>query len=78
MPIYEYRCSDCDTKFEKLVSFSRANEQPACPNCSGCKTHKLLSTFASVRGGADGDGASSVSSGGGCAGCGGGHCSSCH
>ena len=78
MQIYEYRCSDCDTKFEKLVSFSRANKQPACPNCCGEETHKLLSTFASVRGGADDGGASSVSSGGGCSGCGGGNCSSCH
>jgi putative FmdB family regulatory protein len=78
MPIYEYRCSDCGSKFEKLVSLSRANEQPACPKCSGSQTQKLLSTFAAVRGGGEDGGASSMPSGGGCAGCSGGSCSSCH
>jgi putative FmdB family regulatory protein len=82
MPVYEYYCPDCSTKFERLASLSRANEQPLCPNCHGSNTRKLLSTFASLRGGAGGDdfGAPSVTptSGGGCAGCSGGSCSSCH
>ncbi len=81
MPVYEYFCPDCSTKFEKLTSLSRAHEQPPCPNCHGGHAQKLLSTFASVRmGGGGGDeGAPSVSSsGGGCAGCSGGSCSTCH
>ncbi len=77
MPIYEYHCQDCNSRFEKLVSLSRANEQPPCPNCTGGRTEKLLSTFASVR--ASGyDGGSAQSSGGGCGGCSGGSCATCH
>ncbi len=80
MPIYEYRCSDCDVKFEKLVPLSRADEQPPCPQCAGENTRKLLSTFAAVRGSSNGfaESASSPSSGGGCGSCGGGNCSTCH
>ncbi len=83
MPVYEYYCPDCSTKFEKLTSISRAHEQPPCPSCHGGNTRKLLSTFASVRsGGGSSDDYSapsvSSSSGGGCAGCSGGSCSTCH
>jgi len=81
MPVYEYYCPDCDIKFEKLVPLSRAQEQPPCPNCGGGKAQKLLSTFASVRSSGNGVDASAPSagfSGGGCASCSGGHCSTCH
>jgi len=80
MPVYEYFCPDCSTKFEKLTSISRMNEQPACPNCHGANARKLLSTFAARRGaGSDSDlGSVSTSSGGGCAGCSGGSCATCH
>lgn len=77
MPIYEYFCQDCSTKFEKLVSLSRANEQPPCPGCNGGHTEKLLSMFAAIRGSSNGDGYSAPSSGGGCAGCSGGSCATC-
>ncbi|GAC1657350.1 MAG: hypothetical protein NVS4B7_02640 [Ktedonobacteraceae bacterium] len=32
MPMYDYRCPHCQTTFEQLVSYSRADEVP-CPNC---------------------------------------------
>jgi len=46
MPIYEYRCEDCGTKFEKLVR--RAVEAPevACPSCGQHHLKQELSTFA--------------------------------
>lgn len=31
MPIFEYRCSDCGTQFEKLVR--RAEDAVECPQC---------------------------------------------
>ena len=31
MPIFEYRCSDCGNKFEKLVR--RADADVECPSC---------------------------------------------
>ncbi|MGI5837868.1 MAG: FmdB family zinc ribbon protein [Chloroflexota bacterium] len=77
MPLYEYLCQDCSTKFEKLVPASRSHEQPPCPKCSGGNTRKLLSTFASVRERSDFGSVAPVSSGGGCAGCSGGSCSTC-
>ncbi|MFN7925767.1 MAG: zinc ribbon domain-containing protein [Bryobacteraceae bacterium] len=45
MPIFEYRCSDCGTKFEKLMRSSAA-EGPECPSCGESHVTKELSTFA--------------------------------
>ncbi len=45
MPIYEYTCSSCKTKFEKLVR-SMADQSAQCPNCGSKKTQRELSVFA--------------------------------
>jgi putative FmdB family regulatory protein len=45
MPIYEYRCTSCDTRFEELVSAS-AKTGPPCPSCGAKKPKRLFSTFA--------------------------------
>ena len=42
MPIYEFACSDCGTKFEKRVSFS-ATSAPPCENCESENVQRLLS-----------------------------------
>ncbi len=46
MPIYEYRCDDCGTKFEKLVR--RTEDVPGieCPSCGKKHLTQELSTFA--------------------------------
>ena len=46
MPIYEYKCQDCGTKFEKLLRRSSEAAELNCPSCG--KTHLTLefSTFA--------------------------------
>ena len=44
MPIYEYRCEDCEKPFEKLVRAFR--EEVACPACGSGEVERLLSTFA--------------------------------
>lgn len=67
MPIYEYFCADCRTKFEALRPMAQADEKIACETCGGGHTARVLSVFA-IKGG---DGASVMEShGGGCA-CGG-------
>jgi len=33
MPIYEYKCQDCGTKFEKLVRNSSVETGLECPSC---------------------------------------------
>ena len=41
MPIYEYRCLDCDHEFERMQKFSDPPLQ-ACPICEGT-VQKLIS-----------------------------------
>ncbi len=43
MPIFEYLCEDCGTKFEKLV---RNGAQVLCPSCGQDHLAQQLSTFA--------------------------------
>ena len=44
MPLYEYVCRSCETRFEKLVR--RFGEEVACPACAGGAVDKQLSVFA--------------------------------
>jgi putative FmdB family regulatory protein len=46
MPIYEYRCEDCGTKFEKLVRSTVAASDIECPSCGQKHLTPELSTFA--------------------------------
>lgn len=43
MPLYEYRCQDCQHGFELLVRESTTLE---CPACHGARLEKQLSVFA--------------------------------
>jgi putative FmdB family regulatory protein len=61
MPLYEYRCRECGTIFEHLVSFSESDRVFACPRCDSRETEKQVSTVASF-GASDG-----FSSGSSCA-----------
>ena len=42
MPIYEYRCKDCDEVFEAIQKFSEA-PLAQCPRCSGTSIERLIS-----------------------------------
>jgi putative FmdB family regulatory protein len=46
MPIYEYRCEDCDNSFEALIGFGHDNEAQ-CPSCSSMHLSREMSVFAS-------------------------------
>ena len=46
MPIYEYLCDDCGTKFEKLVRSSQASIGVECPSCGETRVTEQISTFA--------------------------------
>ncbi len=61
MPLFEYRCQDCGSQFEKLVRSSDVNGVH-CPSCGGERPEKQLSTFA-AHGGRD---ASPAPMAGGC------------
>lgn len=43
MPIFEYRCEDCGSKFEKLV---RGTDQVLCPSCGQNHLEQQFSAFA--------------------------------
>ena len=45
MPLYEYKCKECEKTFENLSSFRDSEKPVECPNCGSKKTGKLLSTF---------------------------------
>ena len=72
MPIYEYVCDSCETRFEKIVI--NKQQEIACPKCASQKATIQLSVFATANGNAA-SAKSTPSSGGG--GCSGGGCA-CH
>jgi putative FmdB family regulatory protein len=42
MPVYEYRCDACETRFEELLSTS-TKPAPSCPKCGHEKVTRVLS-----------------------------------
>ena len=46
MPIYEYRCDDCEGLTAKLVRGFDAPESIACRECRGENTHRIISSVA--------------------------------
>jgi putative FmdB family regulatory protein len=46
MPIYEYRCRDCDIAFEHTSSISEHDSRtPLCPRCKGENVEQVPATF---------------------------------
>ena len=73
MPIYEYRCKECEKDFEKYVP--GATTTVACPTCASEQVMRKLSVFGLKTVGAlSSDTSSGMAGGGGC--CGGG--CACH
>ena len=77
MPIYEYYCPSCDSKFELLRSISRAEEGAACPRCS-TQTSRVPSTFSAFNGSGDSGTTPIAGTGSSCGSCTASSCSSCH
>jgi putative FmdB family regulatory protein len=79
MPIYEYRCGDCNKKFEVFTPQRMNMDGAVCTACHSTNVRRLVSTFASVGGDMDASFSESGESaaGGGCCGgscgCGCGH-----
>lgn len=74
MPIYEYFCPKCKSKFELLRPMSQANEKVACPNCHE-PAERALSRFACFS--KDESGLSAPVGGGSCSSCRAASCDSC-
>jgi putative FmdB family regulatory protein len=69
MPVYEYFCAKCSTKFEALRGMKDADAPIPCENCESKRTSRVLSVFFAASGGASSPQALG-GMGGGCA-CGG-------
>lgn len=61
MPLFEYRCSDCQAEFEALVG-REETEPVACEKCKGTQTERIASTFSCC----SSDKAAPLVGGGGC------------
>ena len=50
MPLYEYRCFDCEARFDALRAMSDADAPIACPKCGSESTRRTISLFSAVGG----------------------------
>lgn len=74
MPVFEYKCDDCGSKYDFFHKSSVNQEEVTCPKCYSAKGKKLFSVFATANS-SDNDFSSSCAtgncstdySGGGCA-----------
>jgi len=48
MPIYEYKCSICNLKFDRISKIGEKNIK--CPNCSSPEVTKLISKITENKG----------------------------
>jgi len=74
MPVYEFRCTRCEHKYEELVL--RIGGKAPCPKCGSEEVAKLMSVF-SARMKSDSGSYKSVTPSSGCAGCSSSSCSGC-
>jgi len=58
MPIYEYTCEVCHTRFEQYVRSTGAGLQIVCPNCGAEEVKKAWSIFGLSKRSGGGPGAS--------------------
>ena len=70
MPLYEYYCSECKSKFELLVSH-KYEDEVVCVKCHGEKVRRLLSIFATAHSEGDYSDSSFEEMAGGSCSCGG-------
>lgn len=68
MPIYEFRCAECDTRFEARLPVAMSGSTPPCPEGHE-STRRILSVFATAGrsdSAAPGGGFGGSGGGGGC------------
>lgn len=49
MPVFEFRCLDCDKKFSDLVGMTADSTESKCPHCGRSRNTKLVSRFQRYR-----------------------------
>jgi len=48
MPLYEYKCNACESRFEVLQKIGADSSEVRCPRCGSGEVSKQLSTFAAA------------------------------
>ncbi len=48
MPVFEYKCNNCSSKFEVFHKSLTNPEDVICPQCHSNENQKVFSTFSSV------------------------------
>jgi len=77
MPIYEYRCAECQSTFEKLRPMSKADMSALCTHCGSSQTSRAISLFSAISKGGNGESRAISGAGGGCGSCAGTQCATC-
>ncbi len=81
MALYEYKCAECEERFDLMRPMSAADDPAECPECGSGESRRVISNFASITPGASSlntnpmmDDRIARGAGGGCCGggCGGG------
>jgi len=72
MPLHEYLCHECDSRFEAITTSAKA-DAVACPTCQSAETRRLISVIAGIGRSSAGSSAAPVGpmgmgGGGGCCG----------
>ena len=49
MPLFDYRCAECRSRFTLLVGVVAERQEEKCPHCGGTKISRLISRFARLR-----------------------------
>ena len=62
MPIFEYKCTECNSNYDVFHKTKEKEEDIVCPSCSSKSHVKLMSAFSSVMS----SGSSSGCEGGSC------------
>ncbi|SES64121.1 putative regulatory protein, FmdB family [Natronincola peptidivorans] len=45
MPVYEYRCKECNGQFEELRAMADMDKEIKCPHCGSEGAMRQISTF---------------------------------
>lgn len=48
MPLYEYKCADCEMSFDALRAMSDADAPIACPKCGSESARRMISLFSAI------------------------------
>lgn len=44
MPLYKYRCTECENIFKVLQKNGKKDEQPECPECGSSEVERMISS----------------------------------